>query len=250
LRFCRFLYNQNISYGLIDGDYVYAINPDPFAKWQKTGREFHLAKVKLLAPCEPTKVVAVGLNYVDHAGELDMDIPTEPIIFLKPAEAIIGPDDAIIYPETSQQVDFEAEIGVVIKKRASHVAEEDAAGFILGYTCANDVTARDLQRKDGQWTRAKGFDTFAPIGPWIDTDFDPSGVTVESILNGEVQQSSSTKNMIFDIPKLVSFITGIMTLNPGDVIMTGTPPGVGPMSRGDEIDVVVEGLATLKNKVV
>ncbi len=250
MKFVRFQYGRDISYGIIDEDYVFAISPDPFTKWKKTGREFKLNKVKLLAPCVPTKVVAVGLNYVDHAGELDMDVPPEPIIFLKPAEAVIGPGDEIVYPETSQQVDFEAEIGVVIKKAAAHVAEEDAAGYILGYTCANDVTARDLQRQDGQWTRAKGFDTFAPIGPWIDTDFDPRGVTVQSVLNGEVRQSSSTDNMIFDVPKLISFITGVMTLNPGDVIMTGTPPGVGPMNRGDEIDVVVEGLASLNNKVI
>jgi 2-keto-4-pentenoate hydratase/2-oxohepta-3-ene-1,7-dioic acid hydratase in catechol pathway len=250
LRFCRFQNYQNISYGLIDGDYVFAISPDPFDKWEKTGREFRLDKVKLLAPCVPSKVVAVGLNYVDHAGELNMDVPKEPVIFLKPTEAVIGPGDEIVYPDTSEQVDYEAEISVVIKKRASRVTEDDAGEYILGYTCANDVTARDLQRKDGQWTRAKGFDTFAPIGPWVETDFDPSDVTVQSILNGEIKQSSSTKNMIFGIPKLVSFITNVMTLNPGDVIMTGTPPGVGSMDRGDEIEVVVEGLASLKNKVV
>lgn len=250
MRFCRFLYGKTISYGVIDEDYVFAISSAPFGKWQRTGRQFNLGKVRLLAPCVPTKVVAVGLNYVDHASELAMDVPTEPIIFLKPAEAVIGPGDEIVYPETSQQVDFEAEIGVVIMKETSHVTEENAPGYILGYTCANDVTARDLQRKDGQWTRAKGFDTFAPIGPWIDTDFDPKGVTVQSILNGEVQQSSSTDNMTFDVPKLVSFISGIMTLNPGDVVMTGTPPGVGSMNRGDEIDVVIEGLASLKNTVV
>jgi 2-keto-4-pentenoate hydratase/2-oxohepta-3-ene-1,7-dioic acid hydratase in catechol pathway len=250
LLFCRYQHDKTISYGTIDGDSVSAITPDPFSRWKKTGESLPLAKVKLLSPCVPTKVVAVGLNYIDHAGELNMDVPDEPIIFLKPAEAVIGPDDKIVYPATSEQVDYEAEVGVVIKKRASLVAEEDTAGYILGYTCANDVTARDLQRKDGQWTRAKGFDTFAPIGPWIDTEFDPGAVNVQSILNGEIKQSSSTKNMIFSIPKLVSFISGVMTLNPGDVIMTGTPPGVGPMKRGDEITVYIEGLASLKNKVV
>jgi 2-keto-4-pentenoate hydratase/2-oxohepta-3-ene-1,7-dioic acid hydratase in catechol pathway len=250
MRFCRFQSKKVITYGLIENDSVFAITPNPFEKWQKTGEVQALETVKLLAPCVPTKVVAVGLNYVDHASELSMDVPAEPIIFLKPAEAVIGPGDAIVYPVTSTQVDYEAEIGVVIKKTAKHVSAEESAAYILGYTCANDVTARDLQRRDGQWTRAKGFDTFAPIGPWIDTDFDPSNVTVQSILNGEVQQSSSTANMIFDIPVLISLITGVMTLNPGDVIMTGTPPGVGPMNRGDEIEVVIEGLASLKNKVV
>lgn len=249
MRFCRFKHNKDISYGIIENDSVIAITPDPFSKWKKTGKSFPMQNVKLLAPCVPTKVIAVGLNYIDHAGELNMDVPGEPVIFLKPAAAVIGPGDSIVYPATSQQVDFEAELGVVIKKAAKHITEEDAPEYILGYTCANDVTARDLQRKDGQWTRAKSFDTFAPIGPWIDTDFDYVGATVRSRLNGETKQSLTTDNMIFGVPRLISFISGIMTLNPGDVIMTGTPPGVGPMRPGDTIEIHIENLGRLINTV-
>ena len=249
MRYVRFRYDNKISFGILEDETVRVITPHPFADWRETGELFPLADVTLLAPCIPTKVVAVGLNYTDHAAELSMDIPEEPIIFLKPAESVIGPGDAIIYPSTSQQVDYEAELGIVIKKTAKNISEDNAGGYILGYTCANDVTARDLQRKDGQWTRAKSFDTFAPIGPWIDTDFDPSDVIVEARLNGQVKQSSSTSHMIFSVPKLVSFISGIMTLNPGDVIMTGTPPGVGPMKPGDTIEIMINGLGALANTV-
>lgn len=249
MRFCRYRVNESIGYGLVEGDNIAIISPDPFSKWKRTGNTIGLANAKLLAPCVPTKVVCVGLNYIDHASELSMDVPKEPVIFLKPATAIIGSEDAIIYPGSSRQVDYEAEIGMVIKKTATNVSAADAAEYILGYTCANDVTARDLQRRDGQWTRAKGFNTFAPIGPWVDTEYDPTGMTVESVLNGKIMQSSSTENMIFDFPFLVEFISGVMTLNPGDVIMTGTPPGVGPMNPGDTIVVRIEGLGILKNVV-
>lgn len=249
MRFCRYLIKETIGYGLVEGNNIVIIEPDPFSKWKRTGNTVDLAKARLLAPCMPSKVVAVGLNYVDHASELSMDVPKEPVIFLKPATAVIGPGDDIVYPAMSRQVDYEAEIGIVIKKTAKNVSEEDAAGYILGYTCANDVTARDLQRTDGQWTRAKSFDTFAPIGPWIDTEFDPAGVKVESILNGVVMQSSTTDHMIFAVPRLVSFISQVMTLNPGDVIMTGTPPGVGPMQPGDKITVKIEGLGVLTNSI-
>lgn len=249
MRFCRFLKDGSPAYGVITDDLVETIAPDPFSNWNKTCDVFPIDSVKLLAPCVPSKIVCVGLNYIDHASELSMDVPDEPIIFLKPATAVIGPEDAIVYPKTSKHVDYEAEVGMVIGKTASCVSADDAAEYILGYTCANDVTARDLQRKDGQWTRAKGFDTFAPIGPWIDTDFDPAGVTVKAILNGQIMQSSSTENMIFDFPHLVEFISAVMTLNPGDVIMTGTPPGVGPMVPQDVIEVDIEGLGVLRNVI-
>lgn len=250
MRFVRLVYNNKISSGLVEGDLVTPIEGNPFTQWKKTGAAIPLDSVKLLAPCVPTKVVAVGLNYSDHAAELAMDIPKEPIIFLKPATSVIGPGDEIVYPAMSRQVDYEAEIGVVIAKEASQIDEESTSDYILGYTCANDVTARDLQRADGQWTRAKSFDTFAPIGPWIDTDYDPREATVESVLNGMVMQSGNTRDMIFEVPKLISFISRIMTLNPGDVVMTGTPPGVGPMQPGDMIQVNISGLGVLTNTIV
>lgn len=249
MRICRYQVNDATGYGLIEGDNIAIITPDPYSKWKRTGNTIVLSRARLLPPCIPTKVVCVGLNYIDHASELSMDVPKEPIIFLKPATSVIGHMDEIEYPTTSKQVDYEAELGMVVKKTARNIAEADAAEYILGYTCANDVTARDLQRQDGQWTRAKGFDTFAPIGPWIDTEFDPSSVMVEAVLNGVVRQSSSTENMIFGFHKLFEFITGVMTLNPGDVIMTGTPPGVGPMNPGDQIFVRIENLGILKNTV-
>jgi 2-keto-4-pentenoate hydratase/2-oxohepta-3-ene-1,7-dioic acid hydratase in catechol pathway len=249
LRFCRYQVNETIGYGIVEGDSISVINTDPFSKWTRTGNTVVLARAKLLAPCLPSKVICVGLNYVDHASELSMDVPDEPVIFLKPATAVIGQLEPIIYPKSSHQLDYEAELAMVVKKTAKNISEDAAADYILGYTCANDITARDLQRKDGQWTRAKGFDTFAPIGPWIESKFDPSDVLVESVLNGVVRQSSSTKNMIFGFHKLFEFISGVMTLNPGDVIMTGTPPGVGAMNAGDTIVVRVEGLGLLKNTI-
>jgi 2-keto-4-pentenoate hydratase/2-oxohepta-3-ene-1,7-dioic acid hydratase in catechol pathway len=194
----------------------------------------------------------VGLNYIDHAKELNMDIPSEPIIFLKPPTAVISHGDAIVYPATSTQVDYEAELAVVIGKRCRHVPKEDAYDYILGYSCFNDVTARDLQRKDGQWTRAKSFDTFAPYGPWIVTKDevpDPGDLDITLRLNGKVKQDSNTRNLIFDIPTLVEFISGIMTLEEGDVIATGTPPGVGPMERGDSVEVEIEKIGVLENRV-
>jgi 2-keto-4-pentenoate hydratase/2-oxohepta-3-ene-1,7-dioic acid hydratase in catechol pathway len=191
----------------------------------------------------------VGLNYRHHAAEMGLAVPVEPVIFLKPSTAVIGPGEIIRYPDMSAQVDYEAELGVVIKDRVRNIAPDEVKDHILGYTCANDVTARDLQRKDGQWTRAKSFDTFCPIGPWIETGLDPGNLLVESYLNGERRQSSRTAQFIFPVNYLVSFISRIMTLNPGDLIITGTPSGVGPMKPGDEIEVRIEGIGSLKNKV-
>lgn len=209
-----------------------------------------LSEVTLLAPCQPSKVVAVGLNYRDHAAELSMPAPDEPVLFLKPPTCVIGPGDSIRWPAMSARVDYEAELGVVIRDRASNIAPEQAREHILGYTCANDVTARDLQKKDGQWTRAKSFDTFCPMGPWIETDLDPGDLSIESYLNGMRKQSSRTSQLIFPVERLVSFISRIMTLLPGDVIITGTPAGIGPMQPGDDIEVRIEGIGSLKNSVV
>jgi len=205
---------------------------------------------RLLAPTSASKIVAVGLNYRDHAEELGLELPKEPILFMKPATSLIGPLDDIIYPSQSRRVDYEAELAIVMAKTCRDVKATDAAEVILGYTCLNDVTARDLQVSDGQWTRAKSFDTFAPVGPWIETDIaDPHSLAITAHLNGERRQSSNTKNLIFTVDELIEFISGIMTLNKGDVIATGTPAGIGPMNSGDEIRIEIEGIGVLKNQV-
>ncbi len=205
--------------------------------------------IKISAPVLPSKIICVGLNYKDHAAELKMELPDEPIIFMKPPTSIIGHLDSIIYPYRSNQVDYEVELGVIISKEARNVKENDAEDFIGGYTVLNDITARDLQQKDIQWTRAKSFDTFCPIGPCIETDLDPMNQSISLKLNGEVKQESNTRNMIFNIYELVEFISDIMTLKPGDIIATGTPPGVGPMNIGDVIEAEVEGIGELRNFV-
>lgn len=210
-------------------------------------REYDLNSVRLLAPCEPTKVVAVGLNYRDHIIEMGHEMPVEPVIFLKPSTSVIGPNDFIILPPQSSRVDHESEFAIVIGKTASRVSRDDARDFILGYTCLNDVTARDLQSKDGQWTRAKGFDTFCPIGPWIETELNPADLEVELFLNGRRKQVSRTSNLIFDPYLLIEFISSVMQLNPGDVIATGTPSGVGPITEGDKVEVRIEGIGSLVN---
>ncbi|EKQ54773.1 MAG: 2-keto-4-pentenoate hydratase/2-oxohepta-3-ene-1,7-dioic acid hydratase [Methanobacterium sp. Maddingley MBC34] len=213
-------------------------------------KEFYsLDEVKILPPVQPSKVVCVGLNYRDHAEELNMALPDEPILFIKPPTTVIGHEDIIVYPTQSHQVDYEAELAVVIGLEARFVNQEDAFDCIAGYTALNDVTARDLQQKDGQWTRAKSFDTFCPLGPWMETEMDPTNQKICMKVNGKVKQDSNTRNMIFPPEELVSFISQIMTLHPGDVIATGTPPGVGPLHVGDVAEVSVEGVGILKNKV-
>jgi len=206
--------------------------------------------VRMLAPVMPSKVVAVGLNYRDHAQELGLDLPKEPVLFIKPSTCIIGPNDDIVYPEMSSRLDYEAELGIVIGDRCRDVSVEDAQRYILGYTCFNDVTARDIQLKDAQWTRAKAFDTFGPIGPWIVTDIeDPHDLSIKAYLNNEVKQSSNTSNLIFGVYELVEFISHVMTLERGDVIITGTPSGIGPMARGDEISIEIQSIGVLNNTV-
>lgn len=212
------------------------------------GEVLSLDEVELQAPACPSKIVCVGLNYTEHARELKMPIPVEPVLFLKPPSAVIGPDGEIMIPPSSSRVDFEGELGVVIGKRCKAVSADEAEKYILGYTCFNDVTARDLQQKDGQWTRAKGFDTFAPLGPWIGR-IDPTDAEIQTRVNGEIKQKSNTTDLIFGIPRLVEFISGVMTLLPGDVIATGTPPGVGPLQEGDIVEVQIEGIGVLRNTV-
>jgi len=214
------------------------------------GREYRMEDVKIIPPCTPTKIVCVGNNYVEHARELNEHISDEPILFLKPPSSLLAHGEDIIYPKQSKQVDYEAELAIVIGRRTENVKADKAKHHIMGYTCFNDVTARDLQRKDIQWTRSKSFNTFAPIGPFIATDVDPTGLGIKARLNGQVKQSSNTRDMLFDVYRLVEFISGVMTLETGDIIATGTPPGVGPMSIGDTIEVEVEGVGTLMNKVV
>jgi 2-keto-4-pentenoate hydratase/2-oxohepta-3-ene-1,7-dioic acid hydratase in catechol pathway len=213
-------------------------------------KEFYsLNEVNILPPVQPSKVVCVGLNYRYHAQELNMALPEEPILFIKPPTTVIGPDNPIIYPPQCHQLDYEAELAVVIGRETRFTSKNDARDHIAGYTILNDVTARDLQRKDGQWTRAKSFDTFCPIGPWIETDMDPSHQDISLKLNGEVKQNSNTENMIFSVEELVEFISHIMTLNQGDIIATGTPPGVGSMNVEDIVEVKIEGIGTLSNKI-
>lgn|SRR5574337_934802 len=249
MKLVRFLRQDGPVCGIVHGEEVAELDGDFFSPF-KTLKTCHpLSQVTLLAPCSPSKIVAVGLNYRDHAQEMGFPIPDEPIIFLKPATAVTGPGSPIFYPPSVTRVDYEAELGIVIRDRIRNIAPGEAGDHILGYTCANDVTARDLQKKDGQWTRSKSFDSFCPIGPWIETEVDPGDLAIEAYLNNDRRQSSRTSNFIFPAPYLVSFVSHIMTLNPGDLIITGTPSGIGPMRLGDEIEVRIEGIGSLKNTV-
>lgn len=249
MRLVRFAAGGRTAYGVLRDDTIEELSGDMLGRREALQKTHALSAVKLLAPCSPSKIVAIGLNYRDHAREMGFSIPENPVLFLKPPTALIGPDDEIIYPSMSKQVDYEAELGIVIKSRAKDISPDKVHDIILGYTCANDVTARDLQKTDGQWTRAKSFDTFCPAGPWIETELDPDDVSVESYLNGVRRQSSRTSQFLFPVNDLVSFISRVMTLEPGDLIITGTPAGIGPMQPGDEIEVRIEGIGSLINRV-
>ncbi|MCB0132265.1 MAG: fumarylacetoacetate hydrolase family protein [Caldilineaceae bacterium] len=214
------------------------------------GGPIPLDDLVLTAPVTPSKIVCVGRNYADHAAELGNEVPPEPLIFLKPPSVLIGPNADVIAPEISDRVDHEGELALVIGQRCRYLAEEDAYDVIFGYSVANDVTARDLQKKDGQWTRGKGFDTFGPIGPWVDTEFTPAGRTLRVTVNGDVRQESNTDLMIYSIPRILAFVTRFMTLEPGDVVLTGTPSGVAPVQPGDVMKVEIDGLGILSNPVV
>ena len=220
-----------------------------FSDMSFTGRTVDPSDVHFIPPCQPSKIVAVGLNYRSHAQELNMQLPDEPLLFLKPSTSVIGHEDYIMYPAMTRRVDYEAELGVVIGKRAKGISADEAKAYILGYTCFNDVTARDLQGKDKQFTRSKSFDTFAPTGPWIETDLNPAACKVESYLNGKLKQSGNTSDLVFPVFQLVSFISSVMTLLPGDIIATGTPSGIGPMQVGDTVEVKIEGIGTLRNQL-
>jgi len=250
MQIVRFKAGDKTRYGALEGATVVEYAGTPFTIFRR-GRRRHLLKhVVLLAPVLPSKIVGIGLNYRDRATELRRAIPAEPVMLLKPTTTLIGPDDPIVYPSISARVEHEAELAVVIKRRCRDVPVARAREFILGYTCLNDVTARDLQEKDGRGTRAKAFDTFCPIGPCVATDIDPSALTIEAYVNGEVRQSSSTKEMVFPTEDLVARVSQVMTLLPGDVITTGTPAGVGPLRPGDRVEVRIESIGILKNPVV
>jgi 2-keto-4-pentenoate hydratase/2-oxohepta-3-ene-1,7-dioic acid hydratase in catechol pathway len=253
MRLVRFEQMGRTAYGILEGEKISVLWGPPYdgGLANTTGEVVSLPGVLLLAPCEPSKIVALGLNYRDHAAEFGNPVPDEPLIFMKPSTAVIGPDAAIVYPAMSRRVDYEAELAVVMGRSARHVPENQALEYVLGYTCFNDVTARDLQKKDGQFTRAKSFDTFAAMGPWIETEIgDPDHLTVEAFLQGERKQHSNTNNLVFGVATLIAFISRIMTLLPGDVIATGTPSGIGPMQPGDVVEIRVEKIGTLRNQVV
>jgi 2-keto-4-pentenoate hydratase/2-oxohepta-3-ene-1,7-dioic acid hydratase in catechol pathway len=257
MKFCRFvaldLPKVQIAapvFGLIEQDEVVEISGAPWLPWSHTNRRYQLREVRLLAPVEPAKIVCVGRNYAAHAAELGNEMPKEPLIFMKPSSSIVGPDDPIVLPRYSQRVEHEGEIAMVIGRRCAHLSDSDnALENVLGYTCVNDVTARDLQKSDGQFTRAKGFDTFCPVGPHIETDLDASNVLVETYVNGERRQSGSTALMTYQCDFLVRWMSRMMTLFPGDLISTGTPAGVGPLVAGDIVEVRVAGVGVLRNPV-
>ena len=245
MRLVRFLEDGFCGYGIVREDGIHSIAWEPFDYIVDTVEIVDPKAVELLAPVVPTKIVAVGLNYIDHAKELNLEIPKEPLLFLKAPNTVLEPGGEVVYPQQSKRVDYEAELAVVIGTEAKSVTEGEAPSHVLGYTCGLDITARDLQVADGQWTRAKNFDTFCPLGPWIETELDPGDLEITLRLNDEVRQSSRTSRLIFSVPYLVSFISSIMTLNPGDVIMTGTPAGVGEVKPGDRLEMDIEGIGTL-----
>jgi 2-keto-4-pentenoate hydratase/2-oxohepta-3-ene-1,7-dioic acid hydratase in catechol pathway len=263
MRIVRYVTNVDDSrgkptWGLLLEKYVYPLRQAPYDS-PRLARDFApeiegapilIDEVKLLPPCDPRKIICVGRNYAAHAAEFGNEVPEEPAIFLKAGTTLIGPGESIILPSISQRVDHEAELALVIGKRARYLSPQDAHNIILGYTCANDITARDLQKKDVQWTRGKNFDTFGPVGPWLDTNWSPEGKTIRCLVNGEVRQESNTDLFVHSIGKVLAFVSQFMTLEPGDLVMTGTPEGVTPLHPGDTVTVEIEGLATLTNPVI
>ena len=262
MRIARFTAGGDPQFGVVSGELdehgevdpdtaVVALSGDPlYVGIRPTEEQHRLADVRLLAPVLPrSKVVGIGRNYAAHAAELGHELPAEPLMFLKPNTSVVGPGDAVFHPRQSQEVHYEGELAVVIGRICRDVPAEGAAEVVYGYTVANDVTARDLQRSDVQFTRAKGFDSFCPLGPWIETELDLADLRVQTYLNGDLVQDGTTKDLIFDVPTLVAAVSSVMTLLPGDVILTGTPEGVGPMTPGDEVEVVVQGIGTLTNRV-
>ena len=260
MRIARFAKGDGVAYGVVEGEpgqtqTIAELHGHPFgidpSGVRFTGQRYPLAEVRLLAPVLPSKVMGVGKNYAEHVREMGAEPPAEPVLFLKPSTSVTGPSDRIAYPvKLTDRVDYEGELAVIIGRLCREVPKERAEDVIFGYTCANDVTARDLQLKDGQWTRAKGFDTFCPLGPWMETGTDPSDLGITTTVNGDVRQHARTSELLWDVPSLIEYVSSVMTLLPGDVILTGTPEGVGPLTDGDEVSVTIESIGTLTNKVV
>jgi len=242
-------HNESPKYGWLIDDKVGTLSGPPFGPYRRMDAVIPLSNVRLHAPVIPGKIIAVGRNYPDHAKEHGVEIPNTPLIFLKPPSSIIGINERIILPPQSKRIEFEAELAVVIGRIGRWIDIRKIEEFILGYTIANDVTARDLQDTDGQWTRAKGFDTFCPLGPWIETDIDVADVLITNRVNDEIRQMASTRELVFNIPQLIVYVSSIMTLNPGDIILTGTPAGVGELNEGDVIEIEIEGIGKLRNLV-
>jgi 2-keto-4-pentenoate hydratase/2-oxohepta-3-ene-1,7-dioic acid hydratase in catechol pathway len=251
MKFVRYQYkDEPPRSGWVIEERVGPLEGSIFGEFRRLEAQLSLGEVSLLAPLLPGKIICVGRNYAAHAKEHQAEVPEVPLLFLKPPSSVIGPDQNIVLPPQSSQVEHEAELVVVIGRRGRWIAPENAANHILGYTIGNDVTARDLQRRDGQWTRAKGFDTFCPLGPWIDTAFDPADALIQCHVNEEIRQMGSTQDMVFHINQLIAFTSSVMTIEPGDIIMTGTPAGVSPLKPGDQVQVTIDGLGQLSNPVV
>lgn len=251
MKLARFVHNSTPKYGMIDNGKIYPLAGTIFEKPIREGRGYPLEEVRLLSPVMPSKAICLGLNYRTHAEELGYEIPEHPVFFMKPSSAVIGTEEPIIYPHVLvTQMDYEGELAVVIGRHARHIEPEDAGYYILGYTVANDITARNLQPMNGQWTISKSFDTFLPVGPWVETKLDPTGLNISLKVNRQIRQQANTSDMIFSIPEVVSYLSKVMTLNPGDLILMGTPSGVGELHAGDYVTVEIEGIGCLKNKVV
>jgi 2-keto-4-pentenoate hydratase/2-oxohepta-3-ene-1,7-dioic acid hydratase in catechol pathway len=256
VRIARYTTGEDPTYGIVHGEpgqeVVAEIQGDPlYQPVVPTGVQVPLADVRLLAPVIPrSKVIGIGKNYADHAAEMGGEAPAEPLMFLIPNTAVVGPGDPVVLPRQTSEVHYEGELAVVIRRICKDVPPERVKDVVYGYACANDVTARDLQRTDGQWARAKGFDTFCPLGPWIETDLDPADLELTTTVNDAVRQQSRTSLLLHDVPALVSYVSAVMTMLPGDVLLTGTPDGIGPLERGDQVSVTIEGIGTLSNRVV
>ena len=247
---CRYKTTKGSQYGVVNGRDVFALRDDLFGDSLQAREHIGVIDdVQLLVPVAPSKIVCVGRNYAAHAQELGNEVPTEPLLFFKPPSSLIPHQDPILLLNQMGKVDHEAELAVIIGKQAKNVTASNALDYVVGYTCGNDISDRDFQKKDGQWTRAKGFDTFCPLGPWINTDLDPSNIAITCMVNGDKRQEGHTSQLVFNIPTLIAHISAIMTLMPGDVILTGTPAGVGPIHDGDIVEVVVEGIGSLTNPV-
>jgi len=248
MKIAKLVYKGKIYWAKAEKNSLTLLKDEPFKGIRLSSKKLSFKQCRLLAPASPSKIVLTGLNYTEHARELNMRVPQEPVIFLKPPTALIGPGQSIVCPKGVKRLDYEAELAVVIGRKAKSLKVKDVHKYILGYTCLNDVTARDLQSKDIQWSRAKSFDTFCPLGPWLVTELAPSS-KIQLYLNGKLKQDSSTKDFIFSVEKLIAFVSSIMTLLPGDVVSTGTPPGVGKMKKGDVVEVKIQGIGTLSNSV-